>query len=117
MGAAAILSRLRQDGFAVVAGDGKVIVRPASALTDADRAEITRHREELLQRLLDPDPRVTCTSCRHYRPHRCGNHVAALLMNPDVGPALAALPQRCPGFAPAAPHPLAAGRNQEDTKS
>jgi len=49
----------------------------------------------------DPlDPRVTCTACRHYRPHRCGNFRAAGLRHPDVGLALASLPQRCPGHLP-----------------
>jgi hypothetical protein len=44
------------------------------------------------------DDRVTCTSCRHYRPGQCGNHRAARLMTPVIGPHLANLPQRCHGF-------------------
>jgi hypothetical protein len=47
----------------------------------------------------DPDDRVTCATCRHHRVFRCSNHRAAGLQHPDVSRDLAALPQRCPGFA------------------
>lgn len=47
----------------------------------------------------DPDPRVTCQTCKHYRPHQCGNHAAAGLFRPDAGPVFAALRQWCPGYA------------------
>lgn len=46
----------------------------------------------------DVDRRVTCQACKHYRPHRCGNHVRAQLRHPDVSRAMAALPQWCGGF-------------------
>ena len=46
----------------------------------------------------DPDPRVTCTTCEHYRPHHCGNHAAAGLQGSDIAPDLAVLPQHCPGW-------------------
>lgn len=49
---------------------------------------------------LDTDPRVTCTTCRHYRPLRCGNFRAAGLRHPDISRAMASLPQRCPGHFP-----------------
>ncbi len=100
MAAADILTRLRQDGFAVVARDGRVVVRPASALTDDHRALLRQHRQDLLELLLDPDPRVTCVTCAHYRLHRCGQHRAALLQGSDIAPALAELPQRCPAWSP-----------------
>jgi hypothetical protein len=62
----------------------------------------------------DPDPRVTCTTCRHYwRASRCLNHRRALLSTNEIGPDLAALPQHCPGFAPMArPPPSAATATQ-----
>ena len=47
----------------------------------------------------DPDPRVTCQTCRHYRPNQCGNHKAAGLYRPDVAPAFAELRQWCHGFS------------------
>jgi len=39
-----------------------------------------------------------CTTCRHYRPRRCGRHVAAGLSSPMVGADLAGLHQTCPAF-------------------
>ena len=66
----------------------------------------------------DRDPRVTCTTCRHYwRSSRCLNHRQALLSSSEIGPDLAALPQHCPGFAPLArppPPPAAAHHQQTD---
>ncbi len=53
---------------------------------------------------MNADDRVTCTSCRHYRPSssmwpgQCGNHRAARLLTPVIGKYLASLPQRCHGF-------------------
>jgi hypothetical protein len=46
------------------------------------------------------DDRVTCGRCLHFERSRwhCGNHRLALLATAVVGPALAALPQRCPGY-------------------
>jgi hypothetical protein len=47
----------------------------------------------------DSDPRVTCTGCRWYA-GRCLRHRAAGLPSDQIGPALAALPQHCPAWAP-----------------
>ena len=51
---------------------------------------------------VDAEARVTCTACAAYRPeaHRCSRWRAAGLMTAEVGPDLAELPQRCPGFVP-----------------
>ena len=56
------------------------------------------------KREVDFDSRVTCTTCAHYRPaqQRCMNQRTAMLWSAEVGPALAALPQNCPGFRPSA---------------
>lgn len=54
--------------------------------------------ERLVKRDREPDDRVSCVDCRHYRPHRCGNHRQAGLHAPDVSRDLAGLLQRCPGF-------------------
>jgi hypothetical protein len=50
----------------------------------------------------DPDLRVTCTACRHYRPlvYRCANHHTAGLLTDAMGATMAALPQHCASFAP-----------------
>lgn len=44
------------------------------------------------------DDRHVCLECRHYRPGRCTKYQAAGLSSPEVGPDLAVLLQRCPGF-------------------
>lgn len=44
------------------------------------------------------DGRVKCLDCKHFRPWMCFNHRAALLSTPEVGPDLASLRQRCPGW-------------------
>ena len=89
----------------------------AAAWTDSDIARFADRRarllrwgwpapeaEKLAERLVirdrERDDRVSCTDCRHYRPSRCGNHRAALLHSHEVGRDLAAMVQRCPGFAP-----------------
>jgi hypothetical protein len=50
----------------------------------------------------DPDDRVSCTDCSHYRQHhgagRCANHRTAGLGTAEVARDLAGLLQRCPGF-------------------
>lgn len=54
----------------------------------------------------DPlDPRVRCVDCRHFNRKfwQCGNFRQARLLSPSVGPALANLPQRCPGFVARVP--------------
>ena len=89
----------------------------AVAWTDADIARFLDRRarlmrwgwpepeaEKLADRLVrrdrEADPRVSCTDCRHYRPGRCGNAMAAGLHSPDVGRDLATMLQRCPAIVP-----------------
>lgn len=64
----------------------------------ADDAE--RLAERLARRDRDGDPRRICPECVHYRPGRCGNHRQADLYGPELGRDLAAMLQRCTGFAP-----------------
>ena len=45
------------------------------------------------------DDRITCQTCRHYSPGRCGNFRRAGFSQPALAEALAVLPQRCPGYA------------------
>ena len=61
-------------------------------------AEAEKLADRLSRRDREPDDRVSCIDCTHYRPSRCGNHGHAGLQAPDVGRDLASLLQRCPGF-------------------
>lgn len=58
--------------------------------------------EALAQRLArrdrEPDSRVSCVECQHYRPGRCSDHWRADLKSPEVGRDLAGTLQRCPAF-------------------
>jgi hypothetical protein len=54
MTAGAVLQRLVERDFVVAARDGRLVVTPASRLTDADRELIRRHRDEMLT-LVTPD--------------------------------------------------------------
>jgi len=80
----------------------------------ADAAEFAAR---LTRRDATGDTRVACTECRRYERGRCAQHRAAGLQAAAVGRELAVLLQHCPGFAPVASRPPAAGRNQEDSKS
>ncbi len=96
----ALLDRLVGLGFDVALGaHDALIVRPASKLTDELRHAIREHRAGMVAGLLDPDPRVTCSRCAHYRPdaHRCANFRMARLSSSDIAPELANLKQHCPG--------------------
>ena len=56
--------------------------------------------DRLVMRDREQDDRRLCLECITYRPGRCGNPRAAGLTTHEVGADLAALLQRCPGFAP-----------------
>lgn len=55
--------------------------------------------DRLVLRDRQGDDRRACLECRHYRHARCGNRQPAGLHSAEVGPDLAALLQRCRGFA------------------
>ena len=141
MGARELLAQVASAGFSVAADGGRLIIRPASRLTDEMRDALRDAKPVLLallagdearadadsRRYLDrvarlrrwgwPEPdseklaerltlrdrgdddRVSCIDCQHYRPGRCGNHRRAGMSAPDVGRDLAAMLQRCKGFA------------------
>ncbi len=99
MGARDLLVELRAEGFRLTAEGDRLVVRPASKLTPELREVVAAAKPELLALVLDPDGRVTCTDCTHARSGWCANHRRAGLWSPEVGPALATLPQRCPGFS------------------
>lgn len=117
MGARDTLTMLTAAGMAVSVDGERLLVQPASRLTDDQRIAVRADKSgivALLQRhgsawnTLDPlpetgpdwdDDRVTCQRCQHYRPSRCSNHRRAGLDKADLGRDLATLPQRCPGFA------------------
>ena len=56
--------------------------------------------EQMHLRDVHADYRHLCVECRHHRPGRCGNHMAADLRSPDVARDLAATFQHCGGFHP-----------------
>jgi hypothetical protein len=62
-------------------------------------AEADTLAERLARRDRDADQRASCTECRHFKPGRCGNPRRAGLLASELGRDLAALLQRCPGFA------------------
>jgi hypothetical protein len=56
MDAAAVLADLRYRGIVLIPnGSDRLIARPGSRLTDADREAIRRHKSELLQLLTSPN--------------------------------------------------------------
>ncbi len=55
--------------------------------------------ERLHLRDVHANYRHLCVECRHFRPHRCGNHRTAGLTAADVGRDLATMFQDCPGFS------------------
>jgi hypothetical protein len=71
-----------------------LLMRRGINATDADDLA-----ERLHLRDLQGDDRRVCLECRHLSGRRCGNHVRAGLRSAEVGAELAALLQRCQGFA------------------
>jgi hypothetical protein len=61
MGARDLLCELTGAGFHVEAAGDKLVIRPASKLTDELRAALREAKPELLLALT----RTTCTGCRH----------------------------------------------------
>ncbi|ASM76332.1 hypothetical protein VITFI_CDS0553 [Vitreoscilla filiformis] len=60
--------------------------------------------EKLTQRDRSGDDRRLCVECQHHSPGRCRNHRAAGLNSGELAPDLAALWQRCGGFADLEPN-------------
>ena len=63
-----------------------LLMRRGFNATDADDLA-----ERLHLRDVQGDDRACCVECRHYRPGRCGNPMAAGLLSPDVGRDLAVM--------------------------
>lgn len=104
MTAAALLQRLLADGFGIGVDDDRLIVKPASKLTETDRVAIRAHKVELLGLVqadqealeeravvLDLDVGLnreyaetearTCAACEHLtRVRTCGEPVRAGLV-------------------------------------
>lgn len=80
MGAADLLERVRSAGFVLDVADDKLLVTPASKLTDELRAELRQSKPELLA-LLKPQTAQSCATCRHLsRVRTCRQPVAAGLL-------------------------------------
>ena len=98
MSAAELLQGLRQRGFVVSVDGYQLKVSPGAELSDDDREQIRLHRDSIVRLILDPDPRVKCADCGNWTGTRCVRYHRAGLMGPEVGPALAIMPQSCPAF-------------------
>jgi hypothetical protein len=81
-----LLQGLHHAGFVLALGtEGKLLVTPASRLTEMDRAEIRAHRDDLVRLLTKPVPvlaatadAVSCVTCVHRtRADVCGKPVEA----------------------------------------
>lgn len=81
-------------------GNRAGLLAECAALPPEGQADMLAHFTVEAARWAEPEPdaRVTCITCTHYRPHRCGNHRAAGLQSSDVGRDLATLLQHCPGW-------------------
>ena len=111
MGAHDLLADLASAGLSIEAHDHRLVVRPASKLTDDLRARLRATKPELLALLLAPMPDRTCTECAHrLRRGTCAvPAVAGLEPPPGLRPgadwfgirwAPTEHAQTCPGFGP-----------------
>jgi len=94
MRARELLQRLRLEGFGLTVDGDRLIVTPASALTDDRRLQIRLHKPELLALLSEwrdeaqreVYPARTCADCQHHGRHRsCLEPVAAGLLTEAAG--------------------------------
>jgi|CXWL01.1.fsa_nt_gi hypothetical protein len=87
MGAFDLLQHLRGAGFHLAVAEDKLLVTPASTLTEADCAAIRASKPELIELLTRPPAHQhglairTCTDCQHFgRRRTCLAPVAAGLV-------------------------------------
>lgn len=105
--AAELLASLRAAGLRLsLEHTGRMLVQPASALTDELRQSIRAHRAELVGLLASEwgDDRRCCTDCRHLlADYRCAEAMRGRMPGVDrhMKP-LRHMPQRCPQFKPLA---------------
>lgn len=105
MGARDLLLTLRDSGISVVAESGKLLVTPASALSDEMCTAIREHKPELLALLATTR---NCTGCRNLtRAKTCAEPIAAGLIPAEDGFGLAwpdpAQGAACPAYAAKTP--------------
>ncbi len=111
MGAADLLERVRGAGFVLDVADDKLLVTPASMLTDELRAALRACKPELIQlptrSALGNDGKAvvgrTCAGCAHgLQRGACGEPVAAGLLTVEEGFGIVWPPERhgavCPAF-------------------
>lgn len=94
MGAADLLQRLRLEGFGLTVDGNRLIVTPATELTDDRRVQIRLHKPELLalvsgwpdEAQREGNPARTCARCRHrLRLGTCGEPMIAGLLTEEQG--------------------------------
>jgi len=109
MGAAELLRELSDAGFALIAVDGKLLVTPASRLTDRLRDELRACKPQLIDLLTlqthhsHPAEGCRCNDCRHLLPRgTCARPIEAGLIPAAEGYGLAWPPEghgfSCPAF-------------------
>ena len=109
MGAAELLRDLSGAGFALIAVDGKLLVTPASRLTDRLRDELRACKPQLIDLLTlqthhsHPAEGCRCNDCRHLLPRgTCARPIEAGLITAAEGYGLAWPPEghgfSCPAF-------------------
>lgn len=112
MSAHDLLHDLRAAGFSLVAADGKLLVTPASALTDEMRVALRAFKSELLALVGRADQANhlravatrSCADCAHVLPRAtCGEPLAAALRTAEEGFGIVWPPDghgaACPAFA------------------
>lgn len=93
MGAADLLQHLRTTGFSITADGDRLVIRPASKLTDDMRKALREQKPKLLALLFDaaaaslpPDAVVqACTGCRHLTRRKTCTEPAAAGLEPPPG--------------------------------
>ena len=100
MGARDLLDNLADAGLSVTVDGDRLVIRPASKLTDHLRGALREAKPELLALLSAPLPKRTCLACTHHlRRGTCAEPEAAgLALKFEVVWPPADHSQRCPAF-------------------
>lgn len=97
------LADLRASGLAVVLAGDRLIVRPASGLTEHLRALIRTRRASIVAALLSetlPDDRITCRACANLSGRQClAARRREIVASPEYEP-MRDIPRRCEGYVP-----------------
>ena len=100
MGARDLLAELAEAGLSLATEGDRLVIWPASKLTDPMRNALSEAKPELLALLSVPSPERTCMACTHrLRRGTCAEPVAAgLAASFGIRWAPDGHAQRCPAF-------------------